>query len=221
MVISGPSIEHAVFMMGAFAARALYAPVSTGYSLLSQDFSKLRHTFNICRPKVILADDGPLYEAALKALPLDGVEVVTVTPPQDIPATAFADLIATPSTDSVDSSINAISPKTHARTMFTSGSTGLSKAVIHTHGMLMAYLGQQEGMFLPDEGYCSGEILSWLPWSHIGGANNLSFALNSGATLYIDEGRPIPGQHKECIRNLREIAVERLSVGTSLVQLSR
>ena len=49
--------------------------------------------------------------------------------------------------------------------------------------------------------------LSWLPWSHtMGGNAGLHGLLADGGTHYIDDGRPLPGQFDETIRNLREIS---------------
>src|SRR6201991_51718 len=46
-----------------------------------------------------------------------------------------------------------------------------------------------------------------MPWNHTMGGNALfNPALIDGGTLYIDDGRPIPGQFDETIRNLREIS---------------
>src|SRR5271156_1359656 len=92
MVISGNSIVHAVMMLGAMKARVPVAPVSVAYSLTSGDHSKLRHVFEVTRPKMIFAEQGPVYARALAALSLDGVEVVTVIPIPDRPTTAFEDL---------------------------------------------------------------------------------------------------------------------------------
>jgi feruloyl-CoA synthase len=37
-------------------------------------------------------------------------------------------------------------------------------------------------------------LLDWLPWSHtFGGNHNLNMVLRHGGTLYIDDGRPLPG----------------------------
>ena len=88
MVLSGNSIEHAVIMLGAMKARVPVAPVSVAYSLFSSDHGKLKHVFNTCRPKMIFADFGPQFAKALAALPLDGIDVVTVLPAPGLPSIA-------------------------------------------------------------------------------------------------------------------------------------
>jgi feruloyl-CoA synthase len=46
-----------------------------------------------------------------------------------------------------------------------------------------------------------------MPWSHVGGNNTLmADVFNDGACLFIDDGRPVPGQFGESIRNLREVS---------------
>ena len=50
-------------------------------------------------------------------------------------------------------------------------------------------------------------LLDWLPWSHTFGANhNFGLVLFNGGSLYIDEGKPLPGAIEATVRNLREVA---------------
>jgi acyl-CoA synthetase (AMP-forming)/AMP-acid ligase II len=50
------------------------------------------------------------------------------------------------------------------------------------------------------------DMLDWLPWHHtFGGNHNLGLVLYNGGTLYMDDGRPVPGRYEESLRNLREI----------------
>jgi feruloyl-CoA synthase len=50
-------------------------------------------------------------------------------------------------------------------------------------------------------------ILDWLPWNHTFGGNFI-FGLNlyHGGSLYIDDGKALPGEVEKTVRNLREIA---------------
>ncbi len=80
MILSGNSIAHATMMLGAMKARVPVAPVSVAYSLMSGDHSKLKHVFETSKPKMIFAEQGPMFARAIQALPRDGVEVVTVMP---------------------------------------------------------------------------------------------------------------------------------------------
>ena len=50
-------------------------------------------------------------------------------------------------------------------------------------------------------------LCDWLPWNHtFGGNHNFGIVLYNGGTLYIDEGRPVPGQMDRTIANLRDVA---------------
>jgi feruloyl-CoA synthase len=50
-------------------------------------------------------------------------------------------------------------------------------------------------------------LVDWLPWNHTAGANhNFGLVLNHGGTMYIDDGKPVPGLIEKTVRNLREIA---------------
>jgi feruloyl-CoA synthase len=49
--------------------------------------------------------------------------------------------------------------------------------------------------------------LEWLPWHHVMGGNIvMNRVLRFGGTLYIDEGKPLPGRFDATLRNLREVA---------------
>jgi feruloyl-CoA synthase len=50
-------------------------------------------------------------------------------------------------------------------------------------------------------------LVDWLPWNHTFGSNhNFGLVLDNGGSLYIDEGKPLPGPIETTVRNLREIA---------------
>ncbi len=220
MVLSGNSIRHAVMMLGAMKARVPIAPVSVAYSLMSGDHSKLKHVFETAAPKLIFAEQGPLYARALAALPLDGVEVVTAIPIPDRKTTNYDDLLKTNAGPAVPKSVEAIDHGTVAKYLFTSGSTGMPKGVIQTHGMMCAVIAGQTALRTeeadPDE---IPQSLEWMPWNHIS-AGNIGFNnnLNAGGTVYLDAGKPLPGMFEETIRNLREISP--LGFGSAPIALS-
>lgn len=206
MVLSGPGLDHALVQMAAQMARAPYAPISPGYSLLDPSFAKLRHVFDLCAPRLIYVDDAERFGPALASLPLDGVRVLSSRPGGQVVTIPITDLLATQATDAVDQSIEAITPDTFAKTIFTSGSTGAPKGVIQTQRMLTAIIAQHDALYVAPEVNEPEAYLVWMPWSHVG-SNNIVFGdvINDGACLYIDEGRPVAGQFGETLRNLREI----------------
>ena len=208
LILSGNSIEHAVMMLGAMKARVPVAPVSVAYSLFSQDHGKLRHVVQLTKPRVIFVDNGPVYAKALKALDLANVEVVTVVGTPDVPSTSYESLLQTNAGPAVPASMEKIDHNTVAKYLFTSGSTGMPKGVVQTHLMMCAVVAGQEA--LRSEPHDKEEVpqsLEWMPWNHIS-AGNIGFNnnLNSGGTVYLDNGKPIPGMFDETIRNLREIS---------------
>ena len=58
--------------------------------------------------------------------------------------------------------------------------------------------------FLKDE---PPVIVDWLPWNHtFGGNHNIGLTLYNGGSIYLDQGKPMPGGIEETVRNLREIS---------------
>src|SRR5262249_10151535 len=208
LILSGNTIEHAVMMLGAMKARVPVAPVSVAYSLFSQDHGKLRHVATLTKPRMVFVDNGPLYERALKALAANSCEIVTVVPATDLPQTSYEALLQTNAGPAVRAAMDKIDHDTVAKYLFTSGSTGMPKDVIQTHGMMCAVVAAQEALRAepqnPDE---IPQSLEWMPWNPIS-AGNIGFNnnLNAGGTVYLDNGKPIPGMFDETIRNLREIS---------------
>jgi len=207
-ILSGNSIEHALMTQAAMQARLPAAPVSPAYSLMSQDHLKLKYLFDLIKPAVVMVQDGPTFENALKALDLTGVTVVHVARPcAGLKSVSFADLAATPVTADVEDSISKITPKTVGKLLFTSGSTGMPKAVINTQEMMCANAAMMMQVRPRDPNGPLATYLDWMPWNHTMGGNALfNPVLIEGGTLYIDDGRPMPGQIEETLRNLHEVS---------------
>jgi len=189
-------------------ARVPTARVSTADSMMSQDHLKLKYLFELIKPAVLLVQDGPTFERALKALDLDGVTVIHVARPcEGITSIAFAELAATPVTKEVEDSIAKITPDTVGKLLFTSGSTGMPKAVINTQKMMCANAAMMMQVRPRNPNAPQATYLDWMPWNHTMGGNALfNPVLTEGGTLYIDDGRPVPGQIEETLRNLHEIS---------------
>jgi feruloyl-CoA synthase len=207
-ILSGNSIEHALMTMAAMQARFPAAPVSPAYSLMSQDHLKLKYLFDLIKPRVLMVQDGPAFEKALGALDLTGVTVIHVVRPcEGVESIAFADLAATPITRDVEDSIAKIAPDTVGKLLFTSGSTGMPKAVINTQEMMCANAAMMMQCRPRDPNAPLATYLDWMPWNHTMGGNALfNPVLTEGGTLYIDDGRPMPGLIDETLRNLHEIS---------------
>src|SRR4051812_44873299 len=110
-ILSGNSIEHALMTQAAMQARLPAAPVSPAYSLMSQDHLKLKYLFDLIKPAVVMVQDGPTFEKALRAIDPAGVTVVHVARPcEDIKTVSFADIAAPPVTTAGKESISKITP---------------------------------------------------------------------------------------------------------------
>ncbi|HUH85772.1 MAG TPA: feruloyl-CoA synthase, partial [Stellaceae bacterium] len=207
MILSDNGIDHALLMLAAMHVGIPVVPVSTAYSRISRDFARLRAARDLVAPGLIFADDGERYAAALTAIGLGDAEfVVTSNPPRCLPATDFAQLRAMRPTASVDVAFAALGPDTVAKILLTSGSTGEPKGVINTQRMLCS---NQEAYALLWSFIAERPpvLLDWLPWNHtFGGNSDFNMLLRNGGTLYIDDGRPVPGLIDKSVANLREVA---------------
>jgi feruloyl-CoA synthase len=171
-ILSGNSIEHALMTMAAMQAGAPAAPVSPAYSLLSQDHVKLRHIFELVRPAVVMVQDGPSFAKALAALHLRGVTLVHVQrAPEGLDSRSYAELAATVPTPAVAAALAALTPDSVGKLLFTSGSTGMPKAVINTQRMMCANLAMSLQTRQPDADDEPPVVLDWLPWNHTMGGN--------------------------------------------------
>jgi feruloyl-CoA synthase len=193
MVLSGNDIEHALLHLGAMYIGVPYAPISPAYSLLSTDFGKLRHICKLMTPGFVFASNRAAFEKAIEAAVPRDVEVLfELQEPQ--------------ATNAVDEAHRRVGPDTIAKFLFTSGSTGVPKAVINTQRMWCSNQAMIATMFafFRDE---PPVIVDWAPWHHTAAGNHdLGLVLYNGGSYYIDEGRPMPGAIETTVRNLREIA---------------
>ena len=208
MILSSNSIEFALLTMAAMQARAPVAPVSPAYSVMSQDHAKLRYVFDLIRPGLVFVQNGEIYARALAALDLEGVLLVHVDKaPPKMQSLPWSELTATRPTAAVEASIDRIEPKTTGKFLFTSGSTGMPKAVINTQEMMCANLAMGQMSRTRQASDPPAVMLDWLPWNHtMGGNATFQGNLADGGTTYIDDGKPLPGLFEETLRNLREVS---------------
>jgi feruloyl-CoA synthase len=205
VILSRNGIEHGLLALAAMYTGAVYAPVSPAYSLQSNDHAALRRIFELLNPALVFADDGAAHARALANVLPRGVELVVATP-GPASATPFAELEAAPATAAVDDAHRRVGPETVAKVLFTSGSTGRPKGVINTQRMLCSNQEMLRSvlLFLADE---PPVLCDWSPWNHTAGGNhNFGLVLYNGGSLFVDEGRPLPGLFESTVRNLREVA---------------
>jgi feruloyl-CoA synthase len=207
VILSGNSVDHALIAFGALYAGVPFCPVSPAYSLVSKDFGKLGFVLKLLTPGLVFADDASKFADALSANVSIGTEIAASRgslPGRDV--TKLSDLLATPEHPRLDAAHQAIGPDTIAKFLLTSGSTGNPKAVINTQRMICAnqVMLRETLAFLKDE---PPVIVDWLPWNHtFGGNHNIGLTLFNGGSMYLDEGKPMPGGIEETVKNLREIS---------------
>ncbi len=217
-ILSDNDLEHLTLALGALWAGIPFAPVSSAYSLVSQDFAKLRHILGLITPGLVFASDAR-YAAAIAAVLPAGVagEVPVVLTDGAAEAAAagplagrrvlgFNHLLATTPGATLAAAHAAVGPDSIAKFLFTSGSTKAPKGVVNTHRMLCA----NQQMIRQCMGFLADEppvLVDWLPWNHtFGGNHNIGLTLYNGGTLYIDDGKPTPKGIAQTLANLREIS---------------
>ncbi|WP_395699833.1 feruloyl-CoA synthase [Aquabacterium sp.] len=205
-ILSDNDLDHLTLALGAMWAGVPYAPISPAYSLVSQDYGKLRHIVGTLTPGAVFAS-GPAFGAAIQAAFAPDVPVLlsegAIEGRRVIHTSA---LLATAPGEAVARAHAAVGPDTIAKFLFTSGSTKAPKGVVNTHRMLCAnqQMLRQTMAFVGDE---PPVLVDWLPWNHtFGGNHNVGLVLYNGGSLYIDEGKPTPKGIAQTLRNLREIS---------------
>ncbi|WP_084421043.1 AMP-binding protein [Henriciella litoralis] len=223
MILSGNSIESAIAIMAAQTIGAPAAPISVPYSTMSTDFEKLKHCFGAVKPKIIFVQELAPFQPALNALGDHGCTVIAKDGATN-EVRSFDELLQTDPTGAVAEAMNKLNDESIAKYLFTSGSTGMPKPVPTTQGAMCSMIAGTEGLrdnsrdpdYDPDQVH---NVLDWLPWNHISGANvNFNGALWNGATFWIDGGKPTPQLFGETIRNIYDVSPS--SFGTAPIALS-
>jgi len=207
-ILAANGIDHALVMLAALYVGIPIAPIAPAYALQTTDYIKLSHAFRLLTPGMVVVDDGRLYRQALERALDPAVPVLALR--NSSAARSMRDLACLQGggrgKDAVAAAAARVTQETIAKFLFTSGSTGIPKAVINTHGMICAN-SQMKRQVAP----CLAEeppiMVDWAPWNHTAGGNsNFSIILHNGGTLYIDPGKPTPALFARSLKLLRRVS---------------
>ncbi|MDN4544574.1 feruloyl-CoA synthase [Pseudomonas sp. C32] len=207
VLLSGNDIEHLQLAFGALYAGIPYCPVSPAYSLLSQDFAKLRHVCDLLQPGLVFVSDAAAYQRAIEAVLPTETPLITVRGQiAGRSQVSFASLLEQPGAAEAEAAFAGTGPDSIAKFLFTSGSTKLPKAVITTQRMLCS----NQQMLLqtfPVFGEEPPVLVDWLPWNHtFGGSHNVGIVLYNGGSFYLDDGKPTAQGFAQTLRNLKDVS---------------
>lgn len=205
LMLSDTDIDQALLSLAALHVGIPVATASVAYSRnTASGCSKLKAIIEVLEPSVIFVNDGDAYYQAIELVKPDCL-VVAARNAQEIENALPLPMLYRDERSDVMEAFARVNGDTPARYLMTSGSTGDPKAVVNTHGMLCANQ-QAIAQCWPFLETCEVVVLDWLPWSHTFGANhNFNLVLRNGGTLYIDDGRPIPGQIERTVENIKAV----------------
>lgn len=209
LLLSGNSIEQAVLLLAAEYVGIPTMPVSPAYSTLSKDLGRLRAIVDLIPPAAVFVQSVAPFENAVAALNRSDRKVIAVqgASGEQVAWNRLVDTALTPARRvALDRAHAAIRPVDVMRVLFTSGSTGAPKGVTMTYANL-----QSSTAYFHDSFEALAEpqpvFLDWMPWHHtMGGVFAFGRAMVTGATHYIDDGRPVRGQFQRTVRNLHDVS---------------
>lgn len=217
-ILSGASLEHAVLTFAGMLVGIPVSPVSPNYTLLPAAIPRLAEIAELLHPGLVFAQVAARFAGARSVPRLASAAWLSARAGEP-GVDSLASLYDTTPGAALVAARRAVQPSTVAKILFISGSTGSPKGVLNTHGMLCS-AAQAAGLLVSSDEVPVG--LDWLPWHHtVGGNATLHGILREGGTLYIDDGRPTPGEFRKTIENIREVRpTSLLSVPSALQMLA-
>ncbi|MGB1939497.1 MAG: AMP-binding protein, partial [Pseudomonadales bacterium] len=206
IILSGASRAHFVVAWGAILAGVAYVPVSTNYARVPAAYNKLRAVFDRTQPAFVWSENYDVERAALELTGLIRRDLQWLGSDETLGALPLSKTLEPGEASLVQERMASLDVDSVARYMFTSGSTGSPKGVIHTHGMISTFLASRTAL---NEDRLESEpqrVLDWMPWSHVGaGVLRMASVMNVGGSIYIDDGKPTPDAFHKTLANLKVV----------------
>jgi feruloyl-CoA synthase len=199
MLISENRIEAALTIVACLRAGLPIAPITPAYSGGQGDPRRLGAILDTLKPGMIIVDRPERHSKTLKQAGRPLPVMVGMEPHNDF--LGWDTLRDTAPGPALEQAEVLVATHSVAKILFTSGSTGTPKGAINTHGMLASNVQaiRQGWPFLRDE---PPIVVDWLPWNHTFGGNYVfNSVLSVGGTLYIDDGKPLPGLVTRSVEN--------------------
>lgn len=201
LILSGNGVDHGLLSLAGQYVGIPVVPLAEQYSLIPEAHTRLLEVISLVQPKIVYAKDAEQFQAALALDRLAGIEAVASRPGSSN-ATPLGDLLIGDSSVDLQQAHDATGPDTLAKILMTSGSTSAPKGVLTTHRMLCVNQVQIADAF-PFLRERPPRLVDWLPWNHtFGGSHNFNMMLANGGSLYIDDGKPLPGAFESSLENL-------------------
>jgi feruloyl-CoA synthase len=207
-ILSENCIDMALVQLAAMQIGQPIVPISYAYSVRSQTGSHIRHIMDTTESPILVMSDANIHMKKLGQWDLSHVQLFAFSNAEGYPDVQPFSALCSPG-DSLSGEgltrFAEVTPRTLAKIQFTSGSTGLPKGVMITHGMMAS---NQAGVaqiwpFLDD----SELIVDWLPWNHTFGGNYVfNMIMQLGGTFYLDNGSPTPEGFQKTVENIIDVS---------------